>query len=244
VSSIELYETKDLLNDLNIEIMEFQEISDGDINYFIFSSSNLEEEQKEILSQLDFEEIKDNLFISERDNYNPNEILEVIKPLFSKKEEKLWSDAIKGIHTINEKYLYTNGSCLFNLSYDHILIPLKWHGKLTTEKIELQDFIDDLNKLIRQSCKNKKTNRFDIDDKYKGHNFWKIVSSLRNRKSHISTERGIEGAIDLIKKEREAYKFLINKEAPDLNIPFDFINTQIKLLEYCHDFLNKILEDL
>jgi len=242
VNSIEIYETKDLLNDLNIEIMEFQEISDGDVNYFIFSSSNLEEEQKEILSQLYFEEIKDNLFISERDTYNPNEILEVITPLFSKKEEELWSDAIKKIHTINEKYLYTNGSCLFNLSYDHILIPLKWHGKLTTEEIGLRNFIDDLNKLIRQSCKGKY--EFIIDEKYKKHNFWAIVCSLRNRGSHISTERGIDGAIDLIKNEKKAYKLLINKEAPDSNIPFDFINTQIKLLEHCHDFLNKILEDL
>jgi hypothetical protein len=242
VNTIEIYETKDLLNDLNIEISEFQEISDGDINYFIFSSSNLEEEQKEILLQLDFEEIKDNLFISERDTYNPNEILEVIKPLFSKKEEELWSDAIKEIHKINEKYLYTHSACLFNLSYDHILIPLKWHGKLTTEEIELRDFIDDLNKLIRQSC--KKRNRFIIDEKYTRLDFWEIVSSLRNRGSHISTERGISGATDLIRKEREAYERLINKEAPDSNLPFDFINTQIKLLEYCHEFLSNIIEDL
>lgn len=242
MSSVEIYETKDLLNDLNIELMEFQEISDGDINYFIFSSSNLEEEQKEILSQLEFEEIKDNLFISERDTYNPNDIIEVIKPLFSKKEEELWSNAIKEIHKINEKYLYANGSCLFNLSYDHILIPLKWHGKLTIQELELREFVDDLNKLIRQSCKGRMG--FIIDKKYKRHNFWEIVSSLRNRSSHISTERGMEGAIDLIKKEREAYKLLINKEAPDSDSPFDCVNTQIKLLEYCQDFLNEISGDL
>lgn len=182
------------------------------------------------------------MFISEKDAYNPNEILEVITPLFSKKEEEIWFDAVNKIHTINEKYLYTNSSCLFNLSYDHILIPLKWYGKLTTEKIELLDFIDDLNKLIRQSCKGR--HKFQIDEKYQRHDFWEIVSSLRNRGSHISTERGIDGAIELIKNEKKAYKLLIDKEAPDSNIPFDFINTQIKLLEYCHDFLNKILEDL
>lgn len=235
----ELYEIKDLLNDLNIEVMESKMISDGDIDYFIFSSSNLEEEQKERLRSLDFDEIRDNLFLSDTIIYNPNEILEVLKPLFLQSEKNLWKIVINKIYRVNKMYLARNKSCLFDLRHEHFIMPLEWNGKLTTNNIELQAFINILNKLIRQSCKEE----IEYMEKFKEHIFWKIIADLRNINAHIP-KNGIKEAVKQAERQKRAYEVLINKEAPDSNFPVDFINTQIKLLEYCDDFLEDIIGDL
>lgn len=242
MNSDTVYEIEDLLKDLKIEIFESQMISDGDIDYFIFSSSDLNEEQLEILDKLKFDEIRNNLFISEEINYNKNKILDLISPIYTVKEKDLWETVLVDIYKLNEKYLIKNRNFLFNFDNDHILIPLKWDGNLTLNKKDLIDFITDLNKLIRSSCKSNW--EFMNEKNYNRHIFWSMLSSIRNREAHLSTERGVNGAIDLIKKETESYKVLIDKEAPSQSSPFDFIAVQVNLLEYCKEFLEDIINNL
>lgn len=234
----QLYEIEDLLNVLNIEIEDSSRISDGDITYFIFSSSNLEPEQEETLKDLEIDKM-DGLYYSRKMDYDPNEILGIIKPVFSQLEANLWKILINMVYEVNKMYLTRNNSCLFDLRHEHFIMPLEWNGKLATNDIELQAFINVLNKLIRESCKKEISHM----EKYKTHLFWKITADLRNTNFHIP-ENGVKGASDHAKRQRKAYEALIDKEAPDFNHPFDFINIQLKLLECCHDFLNRIIEDL
>jgi hypothetical protein len=242
VNSDTVYEIEDLLKDLKIEIFESQMISDGDIDYFIFSSSDLNEEQREILHKLKFDEIRYNLFISEEIIYNKNEILDLIVPTYSVKEKTLWNAVLLDMYRLNEKYLVKYDKFLFSFDNDHIIVPLKWNGQLTMNKSELGDFITDLNKLIKSSCKSNW--EFMNEKNYNRHIFWSMLSSIRNREAHLSTERGVNGAIDLIKKETESYKVLIDKEAPSQSSPFDFIAVQVNLLEYCKEFLEDIINNL
>lgn len=237
-----LYEVEDLLNDLKVDILEYQMISDGDIDYFIFTSSNLEEEQRNMLNDLGFDELRDNLFISEDIVFNKNKIWQILSPFYCKTEKRLWNDILSKIHKLNEQYLLNKKHFLFNFSNDHIILPLKWDGILTTNKNELNEFVTDLNKLVRLSCRVNR--RYIIEDKYKKHIFWNLLSSIRNRGAHLSTEEGINGALRLVMRETESYKLLINKESPSADAPFDFIAVQIRLLEFCDAFLEDILNDL
>lgn len=113
--------------------------------------------------------------------------------------------------------------------------------------MELESFIYDLHKLVRSSCKLKvkKGYKYNIDGKYKKHDFWKILKILRNTNAHSPTE-GVKmnGAMENEKNRREAFELLIDKYAPDPNLQVDFIKIQINLLEYCNDFLDKIIGDL
>jgi hypothetical protein len=128
---------------------------------------------------------------------------------------------------------------LFKLDYSHFIIPLKWHNKLTTNDIELNSFIYDLNKLIRSSCKIKY--KYTIDKKYQEHDFWKILMTLRNTNAHSPTEGAkLTEAMRNEQNRSEAYELLIDKHAPDPNLQVD----SIKLLEYCNEFLDEIIGDL
>lgn len=234
----QLSEIEDLLNVLNIEIDDSARISDGDITYFIFSSSNLGPEQEETLKDLEIDKIED-IYYSKKMYYDPNEILRTIKPVLSQLESNLWKILINTIYEVNKMYLTRNNSCLFDLRHENFIMPLKWDGKLATNDIELQAFINVLNKLIRESCKKEISHM----EKYKPHIFWKITADLRNTNFHLP-ENGIKGAVNHAKRQRKAYEALIGKEAPDSNHPFDFINIHLKLLECAYEFLNKIIEDL
>ncbi|CDG64476.1 hypothetical protein MBMB1_0366 [Methanobacterium sp. MB1] len=92
-----LSEIEDLLKVLNIEIDDSARISKGDITYFIFSSSNLEPEQEEILKDLEIDKIED-IYYSKKTYYDPNKILRTIKPVFSQLESNLWKNLINKIY--------------------------------------------------------------------------------------------------------------------------------------------------
>jgi hypothetical protein len=88
------YEIENLLNDLGIEVDDSARISDGEITYFIFSTSNLEEEEKEIFRNLEIAEI-DGLFISKKCLYTFNDVSNLIIPIYSEEEEGfLWRNII------------------------------------------------------------------------------------------------------------------------------------------------------
>lgn len=137
------YEIENLLNDLGIEVDDSARISDGEITYFVFSTSNLEPDKEEIVEKLEIDKSSNGLYCSSKINYNPNEILEIIKPIYS----------------------------------------------------------------------------------------------------NAPKERGIDFRIKQAKRQREAFKNLIDKESLDPNLPFDFIKLQINLLENCIEFFDTILKD-
>ncbi|WP_321421441.1 hypothetical protein [uncultured Methanobacterium sp.] len=234
------YEIEDLLNDLGIEVEDSARISDGELTYFIFSVSNLEADKEEIVEKLEINKWPNGLYCSSNINYNPNEILELIKPIYMAQEQYLWEIIIKKAHLINEKHLEKTRFHLFDLN-DFIVTILKWNGKIATQKSEFYDFIIDFNIIIRFSC--KKEGNFTIDKKYSEHPFWGDLAIIRNSYVHAPKERGVNFAINRAKREKKAFKNLIDKESPDPNLPFDFIKSQINLLENCIEFLDNMLED-
>lgn len=236
----EEYEIEDLLNDLGIEIDDSARISDGEITYFIFSASNLEPDKETIIEKLEIDKLGNGLYCSSEISYNSNEILEIIKPIYSIKEQGLWEIIIKKAHLINEKHLEKNKVHLFDLN-DSVVTIIKWNGKITTQESEFYDFIIDFNIIIRLSC--KKEGNFTIDEEYMKHPFWGNLAIIRNRYAHAPKEYGIDFAIKQAKRQKTAFKSLIDKESLDHNLPFDFINLQISLLENCIVFFDTILGD-
>jgi len=230
------YEIEDLLNDLGIEVEDSARISDGEITYFIFSSSNLESEQEYLIEILNIDKLKYGLYCSNKTNYVSNEILPVLEPVYIISEQKLWEEMIKNLQLINRKYYLKTEYHLFELN-QLLLILIKWNGKLATYESDFNDFINDLNRIIRLSCKYH--GKFIIDESYMNHPFWRELATIRNKTFHHSTEEGYKKAVKLIKRQEEVFKQLIGKEHPDSN--FDFVTIQIKLLEHCNIFLNDVM---
>lgn len=115
------YEIEDLLNDLGIEVEDSARISDGEITYFIFSTSNLEEEEKELFRELDINEV-DGLFISKKSLYAFSDVSNLIIPIYSEEEGLLWRNIINKIKTINSGYMSKKRPMLFKLDYSHFSI--------------------------------------------------------------------------------------------------------------------------
>lgn len=196
----QLYEIEDLLKVLNIEIDDSVRISDGDITYFIFSLSNLEPKQKEILDGLEIYELENGLYCSEKINYNSNEILEILEPIYSYSENILWKNIIKKFQLINQKHYLKTEYHLFNLN-ELVLTVMKWDGKITVGESEFNDFVNDLNIMIRFSCKHD--DQFLIDEKYRQHSFWRNLATIRNKNSHYPTEKGYKFAIKQVKRQKK-----------------------------------------
>ena len=109
------YEIEDLLTDLEIEIDDSARISDGELTYFIFSASNLEEEVKELFRELDIIEVY-GLFISKKCLYAFSDVSNLIIPIYSEEEGLLWRNIINKVNMINKR------PTLFNLDYSHLNI--------------------------------------------------------------------------------------------------------------------------
>lgn len=234
----QLYEIEDLLNVLSIDIEDYARISDGDITYFIFSSCNLEPEQEETLQNLEIDRWN-GIYCSKKTEYDLNEILEIVEPIFSDLENSLWKNIIKMFQLINQKHYLKTEYHLFNFN-ELILTVIKWNGKITVKESDFNDFVNDLNIMIRFSC--KQDDQFLIDEKYMQHPFWRDLATIRNKNSHYSMEKGYKFAIKQAERQKEVFKKYIDKEIPDSNI--DFIKLQIKLLENCDEFLDDLLGDL
>ncbi|MBI5460453.1 hypothetical protein [Methanobacterium sp.] len=233
------YEIEDLLNDLGIEVDDSARISDGELTYFIFSSSNLESEQEDLIDMLNINKLKCGLYFSNKTNYVSNEILKALKPAYSLSEQKLWEDVIKKLQLINQKYFLKKEYHLFDLN-QLLSTIIKWNGKLAMHESDFNDFINDLNKIIRLSC--KYYDKFIIDESYMNHPFWRELTTIRNKTFHHSTEKEHKEATKLIKRQMGVFNQLIGKEFPNSN--FDFINIQLQLLEHCNVFLNDVVRDI
>ncbi|BDZ66718.1 hypothetical protein [Methanobacterium ferruginis] len=194
------YEIENLLNDLGIEVDDSARISDGEITYFIFSSSNLESEQEDLIEILKIDKLKYGLYCSNKTNYVSNEILNALKPVYTISEQKLWEEVVKNLQIINKKYYFKTEYHLFDLN-QLLLTLIKWNGKLAMHESDFNDFINDLNMIIRLSCKYH--GKFIIDESYMNHPFWRELATIRNKTFHHSTENEYKKAIKQIKHQKK-----------------------------------------
>lgn len=219
---------------LEIEIDDFTIIGE----YFLYLLSNLEIEDEELLEKVGFEKVADGLFLTTENPIQTERVLEYLMPIYIEQEKELWSGVIDKINLLNNKILSFGKKCPFNPTIEHYKIILNWHGKITDTEDSFKSFINDLNKLFRESC--KKNKKWLIEKKYRKHKFWECVYSLRDFYFHDISQRNEEQMIKAVKRANEAFKKLVTKESPNSKLPFDFINLQLNLIKSCIDFLDEL----
>jgi hypothetical protein len=231
---METLTTAELLERLNFDMSEYAILTDDDSSYLIICLKNLTEEHKIILNELNFDNVKDTLFVSLNESFTENEVIKFLSNEYVSKEEKLWEDVLKKIQYVNEIYIKFKSEPLFNHTYGHILMPFHWKGKITLNDHDFHIFLEDINKFFRESC---------TDNEFaKRHKFWRIIQYLRNEQDHDSTNDKIKNQKKNINRKFDSFNFLIDKDIPEYEI--DFVKAQIRILECFIEYLDFINGEL
>ena len=220
---------------LNMEIYDYGKIESGGEGYTYLYCGNIEDSHSEILVDLGFEKIKDDLWIIEGFEISPEKVLEALLPAYEKLQIRLWNEIINQRCKIDEYFRGRQREPLFHTTSTTLQISIKWQGKLCMEESIFNDFIIDLHKLvlegINESFRDKVkeiSSRWYVD-------FYRGLKDIRNIVAHDS---------DRHRQRESAQNFL--KELSRLDYPpnhnWYYIVFQFKILENCLEFLRKIDE--
>jgi len=233
-------ELEDLFEFLNIQIDDLASIGE----YYLYSFSNLEEEQKDILTQLEqkigFKEIKDGIFYSPENQIATMDAMEFIKPVFEEKQRLLWVDAINEITHANDRCASSAQGFPIKPSLTHYTIITRWMGKCADTEDKFKSFINDLNLMFRESTKDGGSFKIPKDFRAKN-DFWKCVYSIRNYYFHDKEQQDSQEKMKTIERAKKGFQIIIGEDFPSEHNPLDFIKAQIRLLEMAKDFLQNLV---
>lgn len=231
----EVMEVDELLNLLDIAIDDETSISDGEITYNFYTIFNLDEEKRNILVAIGFENFKESIFFIETKEIRTKEILVHLLPIYQKQEIDYWDEIIEKLVGINEKKI------VFSPTSKQLRIVSRWKGKLVQSEDEFRSLVSDLCLLFRDSCENNNS-QYKISGKCLHHTFWKTIGDLRNYYYSHDPEQWSENAVEKFsKKAKLAYERLFPTPTVKKS-SIHFINAQFKLLTNCIDFLDIVLE--
>ncbi len=219
---------KDFLkNSLQIDVLDYQKLSSGGEGYTVLYVSNLDEAQVEVLQSAGFEQIKSDLWIYEGFEVNLEDLNDSTAWYFENLQKEKWDELISLRHQIDSRFYIKYGKeTMFRTTHNTPRIVLKWHGRLAFDESTLNDFINDINKLLRDG----KVELFNSSRFIKG------IRCLRNVTiAHDSSK------INQIEIANEYLEDIIGTHHP--KYWFQFINIQIRLIEDGIDFFNEEVKE-
>lgn len=223
-----------LFDNLDITFDDTSTISDGDSTYNLFAISNLDNEKKEILTGIGFGEIKDGIFVINKDEIEIRTVLEQLLPYYRQKETEQWHEIINKIVVINER---TN---LFKSTSKQLIITLRWNGKLVENEDDFKSLILDVWILLKESSKGKDTEI--ISENCRSHEFWKGIGDLRNNYCAHDPAQWGENSREHYKKIHQILDNLFPSSQTKKS-QLDCIIAQSRLFASCLDFLNTVLSE-
>jgi hypothetical protein len=213
-----------LKNSLQIDILDYQKLEFGGEGYTIIYVSNLDETQVEVLQSVGFEQIKGDLWIYEGFEINPEDLKDTTAGYFENLQKEKWEELMSLRHKVDSQlYINSNKETMFRTTHNTPRIVLKWHGRLVFDESTLNDFINDINKLLREG---------KVKELFNSSLFINGIGCLRNvRIAHDSSKIN---QIDVANKYLEDIVGTY-----DLKHWFQFTSAQIRLIEDGIDFLNE-----
>ena len=216
-----------LKNALEVDVLDYQKVESGGEGYTIIYVSGLNENQAEVLENIGFEQVKDDLWIFCGFEIEANKLKDApVVRYFEDLQRDKWNKLIDLRCEIDNIFYKNCNKTLFRSTHNTPKIILKWYGKLTLDEPTFNDFILDLYKLLVDSVPKEIGERCNS-------NFTKGVRHIRNaRIAHDSSK---------IKELEYADKYLNNL----MGISFfrywhHFVKAQICIINDGIDFLNEI----
>ncbi len=160
---------------VKIDILDYEKIESGGQGYTAIYIGNLEDEQEGILLDIGFEKVKDDLWIMEGFEIDILNLKDILAPYFEYLEKELWAEAINKRVDLDDAYRARYHESLFKTHYTIPKLVIKWYGKICLDEYTFNDFIQDLNKIFRESMKENVRGKID---------FLKTLGALRNRIGH------------------------------------------------------------
>ena len=173
-----------LKNILKVDVLDYQKVESGGEGYSIVYVSDLNENQAEVLENIGFEQIKNDLWIFCGFEIEVNKLKDAsVVKYFEDLQREKWSELINLRCEIdNIFYKKCNRNTVFRNTHNTPKIILKWYGKLTLDEPTFNDFILDLHKLLVDSVIKR------ISDICKS-DFMRGVKYIRNAKiAHDSSK--------------------------------------------------------
>ena len=217
-----------LKNSLQIDVLDYQKLAFGGEGYTILYVSNLDEVQVEVLQSVCFEQIKDDLWIYEGFEINPEYLKDTTAGYFENIQKEKWNELMSLRQQIDSQhYINYNKETMFRTTHNTPRIVLKWHGRLAFDESRLNDFINDINKLLRDG---------KVKELFNSSRFINGIGCLRNvRIAHDSSK---------INQIEVANKYLEDIVGTyDLKHWFQFTSAQIQLIEDGIEFLNEEVKE-
>ncbi len=220
---------------LNMEIYDYGKIESGGEGYTYLYCGNIEDSHSEILVDLGFNKIKEDLWIMEGFEISPEKALEVLLPAYEKSQTKLWKDIINQRCKIDEYFRGRQREPLFRTTSTTLQISMKWQGKLCMEESIFNAFIVDLHKVVLEGINGLFLDKVKGISRELEVDFYRGLKDVRNMVAHDS---------DKYEQVKRAQLYL--KEVSNLDYPpppnenWYYTEYQFKILENCLDFLKKI----
>lgn len=221
--------TEDFLkNSLQIDVLDYQKLESGGEGYTILYVSNLDEAQVEVLQSAGFEQIKSDLWIYEGFEVNLEDLKDSTAGYFENLQKEKWDELVYFRHQIDSRfYIKYDKETMFRTTHNTPRIVLKWHGQLAFDESTLNDFINDLNKLLRVG---------KVEELFNSSRFIKGIGCLRNVTiAHDSSK------ITQIEVANKYLEDIIGTH--NLKHWFQFISVQVRLIEDGIDFLNEVVKE-
>ena len=232
MSSSIILEINEVLKRIGIEYDDFYVFGDGS---YVFLITNLEEEQKMVLNGVGIRDLGYNIYYSENSSIDINSILHYVEEFYITKEKDSWVNIIYKISELEFICSRNKVPCPFESSIKHLKIVAKWNGKLTKNEHEFTTFILDMYSFIVEGLQN-------LHNKYKSEDFLKITTAMRHWYSHDTSSWRDKSRTKYYDRLNKFFQNYVGIQWP--KNPIDFINCQLKLLEMCNDFLDKLIGDL
>jgi hypothetical protein len=224
---------KKFLEILDFNPDDYYELNDGTA---IVLLTDLEEEQKVMLSNIGLIDVGYNLFYSETSQVSVDEKFVYLEPNYTKQEESLWQEIIERIIVLEKKCLGEGKKCPIKSSIRQLQITVKWKGALV-RNMSFNDFVNDLYCFFIDSLKDFiKSLKVDEIKCFGNISFVKTIRALRHEYAHDDGNWKTEDRSKLAKNEQEFYQDTIKKNAPKSKL--DFVLCQLRLLGMCRDFLD------
>lgn len=217
-----------LKNGLGVEILDYQKVGSGGEGYTVMYVSDLDEDQAEILENIGFEQVKDDLWVFcgcevEINRLNNSSAIKYFEDL----QRDRWTELIHLRSEIdNNFYKKCSKNTLFRTTHNTPKIILKWYGKLALDEPTFNDFVVDLHKLLVDFLP-------EGIDKVCNPNFMRGVKCIRNAKiAHDSSK---------IEQLEYAEKYLNELVGMSFfRYWYQFMTAQIRIIDDGIDFLNEI----
>ncbi len=207
---------------LKIDILDYEKIESGGQGYTTIYIGDLNDLQEDGLLSIGFERVKDDLWIIEGFERDILNLKDILAPYFEDLEKELWAEAINKRVDLDDAYRAKYGKSLFATHYTIPKLVIKWYRKICVDEHTFNDFIQDLNKIFRESMPQNIRGKIE---------FLKTVGALRNREGHSTIDPRE------INISKEYISSIIGLESP--KYWYHYVDLQISLIKDTINFLEK-----